>query len=102
MVRFLRILEELQGILISWDKHAMNSIKSKGSSHWLWCKGYLSIGEVINLIDIYGPHDLEEKYLFWNDLKRINDSIVKEPICLMGDFNIIRWKKDRSRCIYND
>lgn len=89
-------------LLISWDKQLMNIVKFDGSPQWLWCKGYLQTGKTINLINIYGPRVLEEKQVFCNDLKRIHSSNSKEPICMMGDFNSIRRKEDRSGCIYNN
>lgn len=89
------------GLLISWDKNALQIIKVDGTPHWLWGKGYLPTGEIINLVNIYGPHDAEEKKEFWIDLKKIHDSVVEEPMCAMGDFNSIRLEKDRSGCVYN-
>lgn len=71
------------------------------SDSWLWCEGKYHIDTKFNIVNIYGPHNLEEKIPFQEDLSRIIQVTDIEPLCLMRDFNNIRFKKDREGCIYN-
>lgn len=90
------------GLLISWDKQILTLSKVDNTQHWLWCKGSTSLGESFNLVNIYGPHDLTEKQVFWNDLRNIHQQVDKEPLCLMGDFNSVTSKEDRANCVQNN
>lgn len=90
------------GLLISWDKQFISISKFDSSQRWLWCKGELSSGHIINLVNVYGPHEPEEKPLFWQDRRNIHNIIENEPVCIMGDFNCVRSVEDRENCVYND
>lgn len=91
-----------RGLLISWDKHLLSLTKVESSDHWLWCKGTMVSGEILNIVNVYGPHDSDGKPLFWNDLRKIHFLTDEEPICMMGDFNSIRSKEDKENCVYNN
>lgn len=52
------------GLLVSWSKQIADFGIVQDSPFWLWCKGKLSSGLVINLVNIYGPHDHAEKIYF--------------------------------------
>lgn len=88
------------GLLISWNKQLFNLSPVESSQYWLWCKGSTNSGDNFNIVNVYGPHDIEGKQRFWNDLEYIHNLIDEEPLCLMGDFNSIRCKEDRVNCNY--
>lgn len=90
------------GLLISWDKQYISFSEVQRSHHWLWCKGDLPSGSSIYLVNVYGPHDLDEKQIFWSDLRTIVRQVSDSPICLIDDFNSIRNKKDRINYVYNN
>lgn len=56
--------------------------------YWIWLHGKAN-QEYINLVNIYGPHDYQEKRLVWNSLMYLIQEHIEEPICLMGDFNCV-------------
>lgn len=71
------------------------------SRFWLWCKGKFLNDKTFNLVNVYGPNDLDYKASFWEDLSSIMMKLSSEPICFIGDFNSIRVKEDRYGCKYN-
>lgn len=91
-----------RGLLVSWDKQMFKLLVVESSKRWIWCKGELPSGIIINLINVYGPHDLEEKRQFWRDMRNILSLSEDSPICVMGDINSIRFKEDRENCVYNN
>lgn len=52
------------GLLCIWNKKVVNFSITKSSMFWMWCKGAASEVSNFNLVNIYGPHRLEEKYQF--------------------------------------
>lgn len=72
------------------------------SSNWMWCKGNNSSRKSFNVINIYGPHKTEDKISFWEDINKLAIENDSEPLCFIGDFNSIKFKEDRSGCIYNE
>lgn len=71
------------------------------SHYWILYKGETISGKIFHIVNVYGPHDYEEKQNFWEDLQKIHAETEGEPICFMGAFNNIRYRKDRSGCKYN-
>lgn len=71
------------GLLISWKKQVFNIVHVEKSHHWLWCKIKIHAGQMINLINIYGPHEHDEKVIFWETLSKIISSVNLEPMCLI-------------------
>lgn len=90
------------GLLISLKKTELNFSLFESSTHWLWCRRSVANEGLINFVNIYGPHDLEVKENFWLEIRKIVETVEKEPLCLIGDFNNIRIKEDRAGCMYNN
>lgn len=54
-------------LLLSWCSQALSFVFQKSSNHWIWAKGVSNLGHSFNLVNVYGPHDLAEKQVFWEE-----------------------------------
>lgn len=92
----------LSGGLISTWNHSFFSIESSNvKKSWIWIRGRLGgSSELIICINIYGPHDLQDKLAIWKELEQVLDSHHQEAFCIMGDFNCIFSSKERVNCLY--
>lgn len=54
------------GLLISWDKQIVSLSLVQSSHSWLWCKATTDSGVEFSLINVYGPHEAEDKVRFWS------------------------------------
>lgn len=50
-----------QGVTGLTEKNGAQFLLFESSTHWLCCRGSVANEGVINLVNIYGPHDLEVK-----------------------------------------
>lgn len=90
------------GLVTAWKNQEFSVIKKGESFHWLWCECTTYLGSFFHLINVYGPHEIEDKLIFWIEIGEIVEAADREPLCIMGDFNSVRFKEDRSGCIYNN
>lgn len=55
---------------------------------------------MINIINVYGPHDIAGKNNMWWQLSHILHQIDDEKLCILGDFNAVRNQEERKDCLY--
>lgn len=91
------------GLLTVWDSNFFDMNKQFSSNHILWCRGVInSYNKRVNVVNVHGPLKDGEKVVFWSHLSKLVLDYGLEAICIMGDFNNIRDKKDREGCLYQD
>ena len=54
--------------------------------------------EAVGIVNVYAPvqNDVTEKLRFFKDLKNYLSKIKKQKIIILGDFNFLEFKDDRS------
>ena len=85
------------GIVIVWDTRVVQLVGHEESSHTLSCS-FRNYGDDFFwvFICIYGPIKSELREDIWEDLGAIR-SVWNDPWCLGGDFNVLRFPKERNR-----
>lgn len=89
------------GLMSAWEKSLFSEIESFQSKHWIWLRAKFRDQEFINIANVYGPLDLQDKIECWEKLSALISRFSTEAVCLLGDFNCIRDSKDRENCIYS-
>ena len=86
------------GILLMWDKRILEKIDSLVGSFTVSCQwkcledGFTWIGS-----GVYGPNLKGVRSYFWDELNLIRNRWTS-PWCLFGDFNVIRFPRERLGC----
>lgn len=85
------------GLLMCWDGKKLIC----KSANMQWCRGKVLESCVINVVNIYGPHEISEKKYFWENLGNLVRNFATEPLCLMGDFNCVRDSEEVESCEFS-
>lgn len=86
---------------MSWNQNIVKMVQLCSSENMQWCRGEMCSSLRINVVNIYGPHEISDKKLFWHELSNLVRRFQNEPVCLMGDFNCVRNDEDRIGCEYS-
>ncbi|CAI0417866.1 unnamed protein product [Linum tenue] len=82
------------GIAIYWDKNCFRSVSSRVGAYYLQVDFQEECSQKLwSLAVVYGPQDREEKLAF---IREIDDlcSGTEIPLCIAGDFNLVRSHED--------
>ena len=85
------------GILILWDPRVLQLVEVDESRYSLSCK-FWNIEDNFMWIfsGVYGPTSNKNRELLWEELGAIR-VLWREPWCIGGDFNVIRFSNERNR-----
>ncbi|XP_071695868.1 uncharacterized protein [Rutidosis leptorrhynchoides] len=79
------------GQLLIWDTNVFDASSPIFLDHAIGVRGvWKNTGAVINVLNIYGPHDDIGKQHMWNSISNLLSSRVNEAWLLCGDFNEVR------------
>lgn len=89
------------GLLLPWKTSILQQEEYIVNRNWIGLRcSVVSSGAIINIINVYGPHEVKDKEKLWKDLSHTMDSHKDEPFILMGDFNCVRQSNERENCSY--
>ncbi|XP_071705294.1 uncharacterized protein [Rutidosis leptorrhynchoides] len=87
------------GQLIIWDTSYFDVSDSFVSNFFVGVRGmWKSTGAKFNLVNVYGPHDDQNKQLFWNQLHTLISNAPNDAWVISGDFNEVRSDEERLNC----
>ncbi|KAD6453156.1 hypothetical protein E3N88_07861 [Mikania micrantha] len=83
------------GLLSMWDPSIFHKLSESCSKNFILVSGVISgSSEMVHVLNVYGPQNLQEKKSLWNDLELIKAS--NPGVWLMvGDFNEVRSSMER-------
>ncbi|KAK1403140.1 hypothetical protein POM88_002745 [Heracleum sosnowskyi] len=55
-------------------------------------------GNTINIFNVYAPHGIQDKLILWQEFRRISVLLDSSPTIFIGDFNEVRFQRERSNC----
>ena len=85
------------GVLVVWDKRSLVLLDKEVGPHLISCCFKNTIdGFIWVFTGVYGPLSSGERNLLWDELGAIR-GLWKDPWCIGGDFNIIRFPSERNR-----
>nr|GEU56796.1 RNA-directed DNA polymerase, eukaryota [Tanacetum cinerariifolium] len=89
------------GILCIWDPNSFRKNNVTVSDYFCMVRGvWLKTGVDILKVVVYAPQELRDKRILWDYLEHvINQWDVK--VVIMGDFNKVRFKSERSGSVFN-
>jgi hypothetical protein len=84
------------GILLMWDKRAVECIDEAIGTFSLSCKFKSVLDQFVWAFSgVYGPNDNSERILLWEELSGISH-LWDIPWCIGGDFNVARYMYERA------
>nr|GEW95664.1 RNA-directed DNA polymerase, eukaryota, reverse transcriptase zinc-binding domain protein [Tanacetum cinerariifolium] len=84
------------GILCAWDPYSFHKSSHTVLDYFVIIRGvWLKIGMETLLFVVYAPHDVRDKRTLWDYLVNVCNQWNGEVV-MMGDFNEVRIKSDRS------
>lgn len=84
------------GILLMWDKHAVECIDEAIGTFSLSSKFKSVLDQFVWAFSgVYGPNDNSERFLLWEELSGISH-LWDIPWCIGGDFNVARYMYERA------
>ncbi|XP_071700669.1 uncharacterized protein [Rutidosis leptorrhynchoides] len=87
------------GQLIIWNLSCFDVTDSFISDFFIGIRGvWKGSGKILNVINVYGPHDDHRKQVFWDQLQNKISSNSSEPWLICGDFNEVRSEDERLNC----
>ncbi|XP_071687533.1 uncharacterized protein [Rutidosis leptorrhynchoides] len=90
------------GQLLIWDTIEFEAIDVINADFFMGVKGvWKSSGVSFNIVNVYGPHDDNNKKSLWNSLHNLIDA-SDEAWLLCGDFNEVRNQNERLNCDFID
>ncbi|CAL1370764.1 unnamed protein product [Linum trigynum] len=82
------------GIAAYWDQSRFRELNIKESNYFLAIELFdTMVSKYWNLVIVYGPQSRDDKIAFLLELNRLCQQL-NEPICIMGDFNLVRSHDD--------
>ncbi|XP_071729251.1 uncharacterized protein [Rutidosis leptorrhynchoides] len=88
------------GQLLVWDTNYFEAVDAINCDRVIGVKGkWKSDGSVLNILNIYGPHDDSGEKKLWDNLSRILMG-SDEAWVLCGDFNEVRRQEERLNCVF--
>lgn len=91
------------GLITCWDSKEVEFVALAQAQDWIWtCFKSHAGNDKFHVVNIYSPHSFDKKKKLWEDLRRIMDCIMGEPLCLVGDFNCVSSQNEKFNCIYQN
>lgn len=87
------------GLVLSWEKNLLSDYEVVSNRYWIWVRGVVN-SIVVNLVNVYGPLNLDDKRIWFEELKDLAMTCQNEPICFLGDFNCVRSMEERLNTLY--
>lgn len=87
------------GLVLSWENDLISNVAVVRNQYWIWIRGEIQ-NKIVNMINVYGPMALEDKRLWFGELKEVVSKCHNEPLCLLGDFNCVRTMEERMNTIF--
>lgn len=89
------------GLLTLWDKNIFTFCSSKSTDNWSMVKGSCLLdNRDVAIINIYAPQSLILKKRVWGEILDELACINESHVLLMGDFNAVRKREERSNTIF--
>ncbi|CAL1352801.1 unnamed protein product [Linum trigynum] len=87
-------IETCGGIAIFWDK-GIFSLVDKWEGKFSLAVKLQRVGqqETFAILGVYGPQDKENKLAFLEELRMVCEGCL-DPLCIIGDFNLVRCEDD--------
>ncbi|KAK1380090.1 hypothetical protein POM88_026834 [Heracleum sosnowskyi] len=87
------------GILNVWKKGEFDLINTELRSNWVGVSlQFRNGGSTLDIFNVYAPHGSQEKLVLWNEFRRIYALLDSLPTIFIGDFNEVRFQRERSNC----
>ncbi|KAK1365257.1 hypothetical protein POM88_040818 [Heracleum sosnowskyi] len=87
------------GILTVWKKGKFDLINAELRANWVGVSlQFRNGGSTLNISNVYAPHGIQEKLALWQDFRRISTLLDSSPTIFIGDFNEVRFQRERSNC----
>ncbi|KAK1414821.1 hypothetical protein QVD17_30580 [Tagetes erecta] len=82
------------GLACLWDPKVFTKTGWFHDRRFIWVIGHIKgVKEVVNAVNVYGPHDPSRKMILWqqlSDLRKLHQGLW----ILLGDFNSVRFPED--------
>lgn len=89
------------GLATLWCKSKLKCVSLAQCRYWIWTTFVLFQGEEkFHLVNIYSPLTIEQKRELWKEMELVFQCIGNEKVSLVGDFNCIRFVKDKWKCSF--
>ena len=90
------------GLITVWSKDYISISVSSFSQNWIMVRG-INISNNIPFvcINVYAPQSATAKQLLWDNLSSMLLPFKDTHVCLLGDFNAVRHKSEKSACLFN-
>ncbi|XP_071699404.1 uncharacterized protein [Rutidosis leptorrhynchoides] len=89
------------GSIILWDTNYFEAIDVISIDYAIGTRGkWKNNNHIVNIVNVYGPHDDDKKKIFWQSLGNIVGS-RDEAWVLCGDFIEVRDQSERFNCVFS-
>lgn len=90
------------GLVTFWKHENLSRIAFAQSTSWIWITfRTLRSNTRLHVVNVYSPQKLDCKRSLWEDMQGITGCVGNEALCFIGDFNCVRFKEERFRCIFS-